>query len=129
MPRPQPEPPGRRVALGLRDNDTLARLGQPHRLARLEPDRDPLARESRAQFLVANDTLIFEVGAQEGRGVRAQRQLEKAIIVHDLFTRRELPAERRHLDDLRAELYVCETKTPAEDSAIPKQLLNLIRMR
>ena len=41
-----------------------------------------------AQFCVADDAAPGEIGAQERRRVRAQRQFEEAVVVHDLFARR-----------------------------------------
>ena len=42
---------------------------------------------------------------------------------------RHVLAERRHLDGLVAELHVREPEPPADDPAVPEQLLDLIRMR
>ncbi len=50
-------------------------------------------------------------------------------VLHDLLARRHLTAERGNLDDLRAELDVREPEAPADDPAVAKQLLDLVRMR
>src|SRR3954454_9626418 len=42
---------------------------------------------------------------------------------------RDLPTERRHLDRLRSKLHVREPETTADDPAIAKELLDLMRMR
>ena len=42
---------------------------------------------------------------------------------------RHVLAERRHLDRLVAELHVREAEAPADDPAVPEQLLDLVRMR
>src|SRR5271165_7233121 len=51
-------------------------------------DGDALARAGPAQVLVANDAAPDEISAQEGGRVRAQREREKAVVVHDFFTER-----------------------------------------
>ena len=50
-------------------------------------------------------------------------------VLHDLFARRHLTAEGGDLDDLRAELDVREPEAPADDPAVAKELLDLVRMR
>ena len=45
------------------------------------------------------------------------------------FASRELAAEGRHLDDLRAELDVREAEPASDDPAVPEELLDLRRMR
>ena len=50
-------------------------------------------------------------------------------VLHDFLARLHLAAERRDLDDLRAELHVREPEAAADDPAVPEQLLDLIRMR
>ena len=43
--------------------------------------------------------------------------------------RRHLPAESCHFDGLRSELDVRQAETPADDPAIAKELLDVMRMR
>ncbi len=44
------------------------------------------------------------------------------------FAGNDLPAERGHLDDLHPELDVREPEPSSDDPAVPKELLDLIRM-
>src|SRR5262249_42422621 len=48
---------------------------------------------------------------------------------YDFFTRRELPAERRDLDDLLAKFDVGKPKAAADDPAVSEELLDLGRVR
>ena len=48
-------------------------------------DGDAFTRAPRAQLVIANDAAGDEVAAQEGCGMRAQRQFEEAVVVHDLL--------------------------------------------
>ena len=50
-------------------------------------------------------------------------------VLHDLFTRGDLSPERGHLDDLRPELDVRQTKPPPDDPAVAEELLDLVRVR
>ena len=50
-------------------------------------------------------------------------------VLHDFLAGRDLAAERRDLDHLLPELDVRETEPPADDPAVPEELLDLIGMR
>ena len=50
-------------------------------------------------------------------------------VLHHLFARRHLTAERGDLDDLLPELDVREAEAPADDPAVAKELLDLVGMR
>ncbi len=74
----------------------------------------------RAERVVVMD----EVAAFGGRRIRRGH-----AVGDDLFARRQLAPERGDLDDLGAELDVREPEPPADDPAVPEELLDLRRMR
>ncbi len=73
----------------------------------------------RAEGVVVVDQLLAFRRGRIGRG---------HTVLHDLFAGGDLPPERRDLDHLLSELDVREPEPPADDPAVPEQLLDLIRV-
>jgi hypothetical protein len=59
------------------------------------------------------------------RGLRHHHDVRLAWRGRAGFAFRHIPAERRDLDGLVAELDVCQPEPPADDPAVPEQLLDL----
>ena len=74
----------------------------------------------RAERVVVMDQLLAFGRRRIGR---------RHAVLHDFLAGRDLAAERRDLDHLLPELDVREAEAPADDPAVPEELLDLIRMR
>jgi len=71
---------------------------------------------------------VIDHGGVGGLAVRA-RGRDRGLDLGCQLGGRHVPAKRRDLDRLRAELHVCQAKPAADDPAVPKELLDLVRMR
>ena len=56
-------------------------------------------------------------------------RVDRHPVLRHLFARLNLTAERRDLDYLLSELDVCQAEAAADDPAVPKELLDLLRVR
>src|SRR5437588_8842752 len=64
-----------------------------------------------------------------GTVVRLRVHRSRNAVRHDLFARLDRTPERGDLDDFGTESYMRESEAAADDPAVPKELLDLIRMR
>ncbi len=89
--------------------------------------RERVDREIAAEriFLGRSERVVV---VNQVRALGRRRIRRRHAVLHDLFTGRELAAKCRDFDHLGAELHVRETKSAADDPAVPKEFLDLIRM-
>src|SRR5439155_4993303 len=125
-----------------RSHDTRAQIVEPADVIDDRKSRDVV--EERVNREVAAEGVFL--GCAEGVVVMNQRPVVcgggRAALLYgglmdrrryavraDFFAGRDLPPEGGDLDHLRPEFHVSEAETPADDPAVPKQLLDLIGVR